>query len=110
MPMARHFPAVEVSLRLAEIASGADVLYVIADSKHYLVGGKPLLHEAEREAVCHLAHHQPCLGSRIRLLQDLARADAACARPVLLDIPDRAGFPAPGMVNQQLGIDAEEPV
>ena len=41
-------------------------------------------------------------------MQHLSAAQTAGNRFVGLDLRDRAGFPAPGVVDQQFGIDAEQ--
>ena len=49
-----------------------------------------------------------CFCSQIRTLQHLPGADARGSRAIGFDIRHGTGLPAPGMVNQQFSIDAEQ--
>ena len=80
---------------------------VITDGQHDLIGDKILVYQVKYQKVGHLPHNQLRFLSSVRLLQNLTGTDAVRFRLVCLDFLDRARFPAPGMVDQQLRIDAE---
>ena len=106
-----YAPPVAVDFHWATVcATILEVLHVIADGKHHLVGHKPLLHEVEREQIGHLLDHQPPLVEGIRVLEHLPDTDAVARGLVCLDFGDCAGLPAPGVVDEKLGVDAEQAV
>ena len=103
-------PSVAVRHGLAVIAAAGGVLDVVAHRQRELVGDQALFQEVQGDGLRHLPHHPSGLLVIIGALQDLAGADAVGLRPVRLDVSHPAGLPAPGVVDEELGVDAEHPV
>ena len=82
---------------------------VVTDMQDDLIGGKPFPHQFQRELICHFAADQLSLFRCIRLREHLSLTDAAALRPIRLDLGECRRLPAPCVVNDQLGIDAEDP-
>ena len=80
-------------------------LPVIAHHQHHLIRHHTLLGQIQGQLIRHLPDDQAPLLIGIGPLQNLTGADAVGAGAVGLDIPDGAGLPAPGVVDEQLGID-----
>ncbi len=114
MGMFWHLPAISVPGHLSPIISlsgtATEIFYVIPHREHHLVRHNPVVHQIQHQHVHHLFHYQPGLLEIIRALEYLPGAKAGGFRPVRLDIRNRTGFPAPGMVNQQFRIDAKHPI
>ena len=84
------------------------ILDVIAHGQHNLIRQQPLVHQIQHQGIRHLPGHQLGLLKIVGVLQHLAGADGIGFGPVGLDVRHGAAFPAPGVVNQQLRVDAEE--
>ena len=103
-------PAVAVRHGLAVIAAAGRVLDVIAYRQGELVCDQALFQEVQGDGLRHLPNDPSGLLVVVGALQDLAGADAVGLWPVGLDVLYPAGFPAPGVVDEELGVDAEQPV
>ena len=107
-----NFPPIGIRHHLALVFAAnlrpGQALHVVADGEGQLVGGQALFHQIQGELVCHLPNHQAGFLPGIRAGQHLAGADGIGSGPIGLDIRNGAGLPAPGVVNQQLCVDAEE--
>ena len=105
-------PAVAVRGYGPPVPGGAagvvQVLPVIAHGEDQLVGHQPLVHQLQGQGVRHLPHHQPGLVKVIGALKHLAGDDALVLRLVCLHVRDGAGFPAPGVVDQDLRVHPEQ--
>ena len=73
-----------------------------------MIGHDALVYQIQRQQIGHFPHDQPRFVKGIGLLQHLAGADAVGGGAVGLDVRQRAGFPTPGVVDEQLRVDAEE--
>ena len=106
--------AVAVDLGLAVIAPAAcrvgQIFDVVADGEHDLVGDEPLVHQIEHKQIGHLAQHEPRLVRRVGAGEHLPGADALERGRQLFDGLDGARLPAPGVVDEQLGVFAEQAV
>ena len=102
-----HAAAISIRLHLAPIAR---VFNVIAHRQYHLIRRQPLFDQIEHEQIRHLLHNQPRLVKRIWALQHLSGADAAGHGAICVDICHRAGFIAPCVINQQLGVNAKQPI
>ena len=105
--MLGDFPAVAVRHDLAAEIAACGVFNVVADRQRELVGHEALFKQIHCDGLCHLAHDEARFIVRIRALQNLPGADAVRLRPVRFDVLHPAWFPAPGMVDEQLCVDAE---
>ena len=86
---------------------------VVPDIQHDLLRDDMFPDQIEHQQLRHFPDDQPSLLKVVGTLQDLPRRDAAGGRTVLPDILHRHRLPAPRMVDDQLGVDAEgfvEPV
>jgi len=102
-------PSVAVRHGLAVIAAGG-VLDVVAHCQGELVGDQTLLQKVQSDSLRHLPRDPSGLLVVVGALQDLAGADTVGLRPVRLDVSHPAGLPAPGVVDEELGVDTEHPV
>ena len=93
------FPA---DLRIGQI------LVVIDDSQDKLVCQKAFFHKVQGGAVRHFTHDNAGFFRAVGALQHLAGAEGAVLRLICLDEVDCAGFPAPGVIDEKLGIDTEQ--
>ena len=104
--------AVVIGGDLPLVAGGScgvgEVLDIVAHGEDDLVGHKALIHQIQGEEIRHLADDQAGLLVGVGVLQHLTRGDAVGLGLVGLDIGNGAGLPAPGMVDEQLGVDTEE--
>ena len=69
-----------------------------------------LIHQLQRQRVGHFLHDQKRLLEGIRTGKHLSGAEAAAFRLVGLNVGDGAGLPAPRVVDEQLGVHAEQVV
>ena len=93
---------------VGRIAGGVDQIFpVVAHGQHQLVGHQVFVHQVQRQLVSHFPHDEPCLVGGRSAVQYLAAAAAVGGGLVGLDVRNGAGFPAPGVVDEQLGVDAE---
>ena len=88
----------------------SQALDIIANSQHHLVCHHAFRHQIECHAFSHLLYHHTRLLEVVRFLQHLPTTKRVSLRPIRLHGLDGARLPAPGMVYQQFGIDAKEPV
>ena len=115
----RHGPAVDFARCLYAVDGAFQVVArlkdkqafpVIAETQRDLLRDQALSDKVQHQQLRHFADD----GSRpliiIRLLQHLTGGQTVVLRPVGLDRRDLCRLPAPGVVDQQLGIDAEGPV
>ena len=79
----------------------------IAHEQGEVGAGHALVHEVEHERVRHLAQHHARLLELVVPREHLAAPDGVGARPVRLDLLDGAGLDSPGMVDEQLRVDAK---
>ena len=87
-----------------------EIFDVIADRQHQLIRHKPLVYEFQNQQVGHLPHHQFCFVKGVGTLQHLTGTDAVRAGPIRLDVGNRAGLPAPRVVNEQFRVDSKQMV
>ena len=80
---------------------------IVPDGQVDLVGHQPLIHQIQNQFFRHFPHHQPGLFIGVGGGQHLAGAEGAALRLIRLDVGNRGRLPAPGMVDEQLGVDAE---
>ncbi len=110
----RHASAVIVLFRAVAVLPRqrrvGQALPVISDGKLHQIRHKGLVHQLQNHLLGHLPHDQPRFLKIIGRHQHLPRADAVRGGTVSLDVFHPAALGAPGMVDQKLGIDAEEPV
>ena len=102
-----HSSAIMVDVYGAGVALG-DVFDVIAHVQHNLVRQEFLGDEVQYHLVGHLPDDEPCLLIRVGAVKHLAAADARGGRTIRFNGFHRAGLIAPGVVNQELGIDAKD--
>ena len=86
------------------------VLLIISDGQRHLIRHQPLIQQIHGQHIRHLPDHQPGLGMIVGLMEHLPRRNGIGRRAVSPDVPDRAGLVAPGMIDQELRIDPEEPI
>ena len=107
-----NFAAVMVGHNRALIGFAAhrigQVFNVVAHGKHQLVGHKALIHQLQRQFVGHFAHHKPGFFGGVGRGKHLPFAHAGRARLIALDLGNGAGLITPRMVDQQLGVYAEQ--
>ena len=105
-------PSIAVGGDFASVAASdfwiCQVVPVVADGEGHLIGNQPFFNQFQREQIRHLPDDQPSFVKIIGALEHLPGTDAVVFRPVGFDQIDGGGFPAPGMVDEQLGIDAEQ--
>ena len=94
------------SARLA----AADIFHIIADMKDDLVRAEALADEVEGELVRHFPNDQEALVGGVGGGENLALTEALGLGLVGLAVRNLRGFPAPGVVDQKLRVDAEEAV
>ena len=92
---------------LADCGVG-QVPLVVDHGQYHLVRHKTLFDQVQGRGVRHLQHHDPGFFKFIGTLQDLSGAEGPVLRSVGLDIINRAGLPAPGMVYEKLRVDPEQ--
>ena len=85
-------------------------LAVVADGQDQLVGDEAFFNELQSNAIGHLLCHHSRFLEVVGTLQHLSVAQRICFGPIGFHGFHRAGFPAPGMVDEQFGIDAKEVV
>lgn len=90
---------------LSSVASEA--LPVVSDIQYDLLCYQPLPDQIQHQQFGHLADDQAALIEIIRAVQNLSGRNTVRGRSVLLDDVYRYGLPAPGMVDNQLCVDAE---
>ena len=81
---------------------------IVSHRQHRLVCGNSLVHHIQGYGVAHFAQHQPCTVGGVGGVQNLTRAKTSGRGLVGFYIRNAAALPAPGVVNQQLGIYAEQ--
>ena len=112
--MLGDLPAIAISGHRAAVALTAawvvQILPVVAHGEYQLVGHQPFVHQIQGQGVRHLPHHQPGFLEVVGTLQDLPGDDTFVLRLIGFHVRNSAGLPAPGMVDQNLRIDAEQPV
>ena len=104
-----HSSAVMVDMYGASVALG-DVFDIVAYVQDNLTCHELLGNEVQYHLVGHLPDDEPCLLIRVGAVKYLATADACGGGAIRLDGFHRAGLIAPGMVDQEFGIDAEDSV
>jgi len=87
-----------------------NIFNVITDGKHKLIRHKTPFHQIQRQRIRHLLHHQPRALRVVGAMQYLPRTYAVHLRSVRLNLFHRHRLPAPCMIDEQLRIDAEQPV
>src|SRR5574344_772516 len=106
-----HLPTVVVHCRCAMIILSYlrvfQVLCIIADGEHQLVGHHFSCHEFQGHLFCHFHGHHPCFVKIIAALQHLSAAERVGFRTVCLYHIHCARLPSPRMVNQQFCIHAK---
>ena len=83
---------------------------IVAHREHHLIGDKSFFHKLKDQPIRHFPDDDPGVVESIRLGEHLPNAHAVGLWAIGLDLFDRAGLPAPGVIDQQLGVDAEKPV
>ena len=81
---------------------------VIAHRQDDLVRHKALVHQVQGQRVRHLPHHQPGLLRPVGTGEHLAGAHTVVCGSVGLDIRHGAALPAPGVVDEELGVYTEQ--
>ena len=84
------------------------ILNVISNRQNELVSHLPFIYQVEGQHICHFPYYESCFLPRVGRLQNLPGGDAVGAGLVRLDLVDGTRLPAPGMVDQQLRVDAKE--
>ena len=114
MRVLRKLPPVVVRDNLAAVVFAAfgigQILAVVADREHELVGHKTFFDQLERERICHLECHNSCLFGCIGCLQHLSLAETFARGAIGLYLCHAAGLIAPGVIDQELCILSEKPV
>ena len=112
MRLLRHFPAIEICGHRAGIAVSdlrlRKVLYVIAHRQHHLVRDQLLPNKVKDQAVGHLLDDQASLVHCIWQLKHLTDGYGIIFRLIALYGCDCTRLPAPGMIDQQLRVHAED--
>ena len=83
---------------------------MLLSGQHYLVGVQPLSYEIHGELIGHLLHDQAALVGGVGTCQHLPLGEAFGFRRVRLAVRNLRRLPSPRMVNQKLGIHAEQAV
>ena len=83
-------------------------LAVVTDGQNKLVGDEAFVNQFESDGIGHLLHHDASFLAVVGALQDLPVAQGICLGPISLHGFHRARFPAPGMVDEQFGIDTKQ--
>ena len=86
------------------------VFDIIAHRQHHLLGHQPFIDQLQHKGIRHLAYNQPRLVKFGGAVQYLPAADAGGRRLVCLDVRKGTRLPPPCMVDQQLGVGAEQAV
>ena len=86
------------------------IFNIIAYGQHQLIGDQPLVHQIQRQCIRHLPDNQSRLVKGIGALEYLAGNNALIFGLICLYIRYGTGFPAPGMINEQLCVDSKEPI
>ena len=84
------------------------ILYIVSNRQHQLIGHQPFIHQIQRQQIGHLPNHHPGFFIFIRILKYLAGDDAVILGLIGLDLGNRTGFPAPGVIDQKFRIDAKQ--
>ena len=108
MSMLGNFAPITVCGDLSGVGCTLEVFDVIADRENQLVGRKPFIYQFQRQCIGHLLDDQPCLFKWVWVLQDLPGDDALVFWFVCLNVRNGAGFPAPGMVDEQFRVDTKQ--
>ena len=106
--MLGNFAPITVCGDLSGVGCTLEVFDVIADRENQLVGRKPFIYQFQRQCIGHLLDDQPCLFKWVWVLQNLPGDDALVFWFVCLNVRNGAGFPAPGMVDEQFRIDTKQ--
>ena len=104
-----HIRGHSTVILLAALRVG-QVFNIIAHRQHHLLGHQPFIHQLQHKGIRHLAYYQPCLVKFGGAVQHLPAADAGGRRLVCLDVRKGTRLPPPCMVDQQLGVGAEQAV
>ena len=88
------------------VVGGQDRL-AVADADGDGFGDDPALHQLMAAVQHHLSHDHAGLGKAVVPGQDLGKGDGAALGGVVLDVLHAAALPPPGVVDEQLGVDAE---
>ena len=83
---------------------------VIAHGQHHLVCDQTFFHQLQGQSVSHLPDHVPRLLEIVGRLEHLTGSHALFLRAVGLDVRNGTWLPSPGMVDEELRVDAEHPV
>ena len=83
------------------------ILYIVSHRQHQLIGHQSFIHQIQRQQIGHLPDHHPGFFIFVRILQHLTGDYTVVLRLVRLNLRDRTGLPAPGVIDQKLRIDAE---
>ena len=108
MSVLGNFAPLVVCGDLSGVGCTLEVFDVIADREDQLVGRKPLIYQFQRQCIGHLLDDQPCLFKWVWVLQDLPGDDGLVFWFVCLNVRNGAGFPAPGMVDEQFRVDTKQ--
>ena len=85
-------------------------LFLIAYGQHHLVCHETFIHQLQRQIFCHFLNDDLCFFCGIGALQHLTGTKAVVFRLIRFDLRNGAWLPAPGMINQQLSIDAKHAI
>ena len=83
-------------------------LAIVTYGQNKLVGDEAFVNQFEGNGISHLLHHDAGFLVVVGALQDLPVAQGVCLGPISLHGFHRARFPAPGMVDEQFGIDTKQ--
>ena len=112
--MPRHLAAVKIRGDRPVVSAAyrgiGQVFDVVAHGQHDLAGDQPLFQQVERKLAGHFLRDQPRFVKGVGALQHLPRAKAVRGGAVGLDVRHGARLPAPCVVDQELGVYAEQPV
>ena len=84
------------------------IVNIVPDGQHDLVGDKALAHQIEHQLIRHLADNQTRFVRHIRTREHLSGADAVGARLVGFDVRDCTRLPSPRMIDEQFCVFAEQ--
>ena len=90
------------------LAGGGGDFGVVVDGESELVADEAAFDEMEGDGVGHFLDDDACLVGGVGVLQHLSAAEGVGLRAVALDVGDGDGFPPPGVVDDEFGVDAEE--
>ena len=75
------------------------IVNIIADGKHHLVGDKSLIHQIKYQQICHFLHDELRLFYCVSALQHLPGAHAVLLRLICLNLRNGSWLPSPRMIN-----------